>query len=280
MDKLNKFTTTFILRFNMQHGSGYGLAGAGTGIPFFNSAYLMKIPDTTPATPVPAGYKYLKDTNGNTIKDADGNFYITKDIDYGGMQYVSNVDINALGGNSDADIIQKFEEKNQGYTLFKVEGASGSVWLKMKIVKAGDVDISNEIYNNLNNIAAGKKAYDSDSDGVLDSALTGDGSNALALNELRHDGNMFAWGTPDDYFKSLISNLGVDGQEAVRMVDNQAVLIKDIDNKRQSISGVSLDEEMTNMIKFQQSYNACARMITVVDEMLDKIINGMGVVGR
>ena len=47
-----------------------------------------------------------------------------------------------------------------------------------------------------------------------------------------------------------------------------------------SVSGVSLDEEMTDMIKFQHAYNASARMITLQDEMLDKIINGMGTVGR
>ena len=45
------------------------------------------------------------------------------------------------------------------------------------------------------------------------------------------------------------------------------------------MSSVSLDEEMTNMITFQQAYNANARMITVIDETLDKIINGMGRVG-
>ncbi|MFD6442218.1 flagellar basal body rod C-terminal domain-containing protein, partial [Peribacillus sp. NPDC060186] len=47
-----------------------------------------------------------------------------------------------------------------------------------------------------------------------------------------------------------------------------------------SVSSVSLDEEMTDMIKFQQAYNASARMMTMMDEMLDKIINGMGTVGR
>ncbi|TCO76470.1 flagellar hook-associated protein FlgK [Marinisporobacter balticus] len=288
MDKLNKFTTVFAAEFNMQHGSGYGLAGAGTGIPFFNSAYLMKVPETDPPTipptptPVPTGYKYLTDTAGTKIQDKDGNFYITKDLSDGGMEPVSNADITALGGTTDTDIIQKFEEKNKGYTLFKAEGASGSIWLKVKMVKAGDIDISDEIHKDLNNIAAGKKGYDSSNppDGILDSALAGDGSNALALNALRNDEDIFSWGTPDDYFKSLISNLGVDGQEAQRMTDNQLALVTQIDNTRQSISGVSLDEEMTNMIKYQQTYNACARMITVADEMLDKIINGMGVVGR
>jgi len=47
-----------------------------------------------------------------------------------------------------------------------------------------------------------------------------------------------------------------------------------------SVSSVSLDEEMSNMIQFQQAYNASARMVSVMDEMLDKIINGMGVGGR
>jgi flagellar hook-associated protein 1 FlgK len=44
--------------------------------------------------------------------------------------------------------------------------------------------------------------------------------------------------------------------------------------------GVSLDEEMTNMVKYQQSYNACARMMTVMDEMIDRIVNQLGLVGR
>ena len=57
---------------------------------------------------------------------------------------------------------------------------------------------------------------------------------------------------------------------------NTATLLGAVEHRRASISSVSLDEEMTDMIKFQQAYNASARMITVVDETLDKIINGMG----
>ncbi|MCL6577618.1 flagellar basal body rod C-terminal domain-containing protein, partial [Kyrpidia sp.] len=52
------------------------------------------------------------------------------------------------------------------------------------------------------------------------------------------------------------------------------------DGKRQSVSGVSIDEEMANMIRFQQAYGASARMVTAIDQMLDKLINGTGVVGR
>ena len=53
-----------------------------------------------------------------------------------------------------------------------------------------------------------------------------------------------------------------------------------LQNLKESISGVSLDEEMANMIRFQHAYNAAARMMTAVDETLDTIIHRLGIVGR
>ena len=86
-------------------------------------------------------------------------------------------------------------------------------------------------------------------------------------------------GTFQSYYQSLVGDLAVKGQEAIRMEYNSGTLKLQIENNRASMNSVSLDEEMTNMITFQQAYNANARMITVVDETLDKIINGMGRVG-
>jgi flagellar hook-associated protein 1 len=87
-------------------------------------------------------------------------------------------------------------------------------------------------------------------------------------------------GTIQTNYQGWIGKLGVDGQQANRMKNNSDVLCQSVEERRQSVSSVSLDEEMMNMIKFQHAYNAAARQITVVDEMLDKIINGMGIVGR
>ena len=78
----------------------------------------------------------------------------------------------------------------------------------------------------------------------------------------------------------MIGQLGVETQEAERQTTNQKILVDQVDSRRQSVSGVSLDEEMANMIKFQHAYNAAARAVTVFDETLDKVINGMGIVGR
>lgn len=103
---------------------------------------------------------------------------------------------------------------------------------------------------------------------TTDATVTFDGST------VNLDGATF-----QSFYQSMIGKLGVDGQESQRLLTTSETLQLTIENNRASISSVSLDEEMTNMITFQQAYNANARMITVVDEMLDKIINGMGRVG-
>ena len=76
------------------------------------------------------------------------------------------------------------------------------------------------------------------------------------------------------FYQGLIGTLGDKASEANRMVEVAGVLKNSVEQNRLSISSVSLDEEMTDMIKFQHAYNAAARNITLVDEMLDKVING------
>jgi flagellar hook-associated protein 1 len=117
----------------------------------------------------------------------------------------------------------------------------------------------------------------------------GDGSNAQALADIskrqvstfNNAGSVAGMsGTLESFYQGVIGSMAVESQEMARMSKNTEVLTVSVENRRQSVSGVSLDEEMTNMIKFQHAYNAAARQITAIDEMLDKIINGMGVVGR
>lgn len=115
-----------------------------------------------------------------------------------------------------------------------------------------------------------------------DQAFIGNGSNALALADVKDaiisfGGNMT---NVQSFYQGMIGKLGDNASEANRMLGTAATLRDSVEERRMSISSVSLDEEMTNMIKFQHAYNAAARNVTMIDEMLDKIINGMGVVGR
>lgn len=77
------------------------------------------------------------------------------------------------------------------------------------------------------------------------------------------------------FFKNTINKLGVQSQEAQRIVNNQQALLQGLVERRASVSGVSLDEEMVNLVQFQHAYQANAKMISTVDELLDVVINGL-----
>jgi len=81
--------------------------------------------------------------------------------------------------------------------------------------------------------------------------------------------------TLDSYYKDQIDKLGIQAQEATRISTNQETLVGQLENNRQSVSGVSLDEEMANIIKFQHAYAANAKIISTIDQLLDVVINGL-----
>ncbi|MDI9426231.1 MAG: flagellar hook-associated protein FlgK [Spirochaetota bacterium] len=101
----------------------------------------------------------------------------------------------------------------------------------------------------------------------------GDGTNALRLAALRHKAAMVDKNaTFNDFYVSLISRIGSQGEEAADRIKNQETLLKNLANLRESVSGINLDEEMANMIAFQHGYNASARVINTMDRMLETII--------
>jgi flagellar hook-associated protein 1 FlgK len=86
-------------------------------------------------------------------------------------------------------------------------------------------------------------------------------------------------GTTDQLYQSLVARIGTESQAAVRAQSTSQSLVDSIDDRRQSVAGVSLDEEMTNLIRFQRGYQASARTMTTLDEMLDTLVNRTGRVG-
>jgi len=104
--------------------------------------------------------------------------------------------------------------------------------------------------------------------------LPGDNSIAIAITNLQNALTMNGGtGTFDDYFNSLVTDVGSQVEMAGGNLDHQSSMVDHLDNYRESISGVSLDEEMVNLIKFQHAYDAAAKLITTVDELLNTLIN-------
>lgn len=81
--------------------------------------------------------------------------------------------------------------------------------------------------------------------------------------------------TTEAYFKAMMNKLGVENQEATQKLENQSKLLLTLVKSRESVSGVSMDEEMVNLIQSQHCYQANAKMISTVDQLLDVVVNGL-----
>lgn len=167
----------------------------------------------------------------------------------------------------------------------------------LPVVTAATITLNSVIALDVNRIASGTIPLDnttSPSTHVLDSSgnklvTAGDGSIAQGISSLSSGWNalkgLIAAGkfgvglnpvsasSLGDYYGANVAQLGVDVQQANRMKEGEDILVTNITNQRESSIGVSLDEEMTNLVMFQKSYAAAARMVTMMDDMLNTIMN-------
>lgn len=154
-------------------------------------------------------------------------------------------------------------------TGYAIDGSTGVDFFDPNFTDAATVRINNLIQTDPEKIVA--------SDAAAENNL----KIALSLSDLRYktvlEGNSM---TMNDYYTSLVGKLGIQSHEAESFSGNFELMVQQVDNMRQSVQGVSLDEEMANLIKYQHAYDAAARVITTMDQALDTLINGMGIVGR
>ncbi len=174
-------------------------------------------------------------------------------------------------------------------TLIDVQGVNGLHQLGFTIngttdrglpffvgTDAATIKLNPQMINNPNLIATSLRTE-------AGSVVKGNGTLALlfsSLNETKFTAANGSKSTINSMYSAIAGELGVKAQEASRQAENSAILVTQVDTQRQSVSGVSLDEEMSNMIKFQHAYSAAARFMTTFDQLLDKLINSTGVVGR
>ncbi len=202
----------------------------------------------------------LIDSYGYTAIDANGDT-ITK-----GYYSDTLADLNRLA----AEFAKAFNDMHkQGYDLSGNQNDIDFFTTENGPITAGNITVNEVFLKDPSKLAASSGPNEE-----------GNGKWALELANIQSkvqdglDGATF-----NSFYQGMIGKLGTDGEEAYRLNQTSEKLLITLSGNRDSVSSVSLDEEMTNMITFQQAYNANARMITVIDETLDKIINGMGRVG-
>lgn len=180
-----------------------------------------------------------------------------------------------------AEIVNTIHRTGQGLEAITT-GRDFFVDLSGEGITAKTIGVNPEIIADSKKIATGKinnppSLEVGDSKVALDIASLGQGFSQT-VRDTYFGGNNPLNGASSigDYYGAIVAELGVDVQQAERMAEGQSVLVNHMANQRESYSGVSLDEEMANLIKYQKSYSAAARLVTILDSMFEQIL-GMGV---
>jgi len=138
------------------------------------------------------------------------------------------------------------------------------------------IKIDNDLPWQVGNIKLNPAYEDINKMPLSTTGAVGDNTIAELITELRNV-TMFADAnnnyTIDGYYGDFVLDLGKNASEVLANLENQETIVNDADAKRTAISGVSIDEELSNIIKYQYAYGASSKMINVVDEMLELIVN-------
>ncbi|MBQ2601413.1 MAG: flagellar hook-associated protein FlgK [Treponema sp.] len=133
------------------------------------------------------------------------------------------------------------------------------------------IQVNDRIHSDIQSVAA---AFPN----VQGTADAGDARAAVEIAAIRNTSVMIGRSrTFDDYFADSVTNVGLKGEQAQNMLASQNAIMNDLTALRDSISGVNVDEELADIIKFQHGYNAAAKFITVQDELLETLINRLGI---
>lgn len=301
---LDALTKEFIWSVNQQHSQGAGLEGfssvtgtyavtnPGSAITSSGLSYQDKVDDTNKTFKI-----WLFDTNGDP-HDADsgtaglqGNpITITVTPGMTINELVTAID-NETGVQAVLDSQNKLnisintgEVATLGSLAFSDDNSNVLAALGINTFftgsSAGNMEVNNVIGLNKNNIAAAQVG----SDGAI---VSGNNANALAVTDLQNASlNISQWtcdringntegsatSTIEDYYHSMVGSIGIASASVSRDKTFSETMVNEISNIRDSISGVSLDEELTNLIKYQHAYAAATKLISTSDEMLNTLL--------
>jgi flagellar hook-associated protein 1 FlgK len=150
---------------------------------------------------------------------------------------------------------------------FDKSGAAGGLFFAgATITSASQLAVNPALVANPSLIAASGSA----------AGAPGDSSNMLALFGIRSatapTGSTLA-STFDDFYGGMVSSMGLAAQTANRDVNTADTVVNTLEDRRSQVSGVSLDEEMTNLVKFQHAYSAAGRAMSTLNDMLDTLVH-------
>ncbi len=259
LNNLDNLAATIVNSVNTQHNSGYDLNG-NVGGNFFSPAGVDSIVaagGNTYAGTVTAGGAYTGTANKTyevQIMSSGALGTATYEVSSDGGQTWGSTQTMPASGNITL---------GNGITLKFTAGTfnTGDVFNVNATYAASDMQVTPGVVADVTKIAAS-------------ATVNQDGDNAGSIAAIQNDSSLMGGGmTIDNYYESLESKIGQDVSNAQNNNDQQTAILNQIENQRQSVSGVSLDEEMMNLIKYETAYNAAGRLTEIANTMMGTLIN-------
>jgi flagellar hook-associated protein 1 FlgK len=262
--KLDDLAVALVNKVNEVHLTGYTLNGY-TGLEFFDSQ-VTGASDIALAPAIVNDVKNIAAATGGESLPAAANTITAGNHNFGNLPAQLYRDPTMATPVPARNIVQGTVTVSNGSVLlvenvdFHIDYVNGTIQMLHAGYDADNLTINFEFRTN---------AF----------AGPGDNTNAIAIAKLREalTMNPDVLGNPTstfaEYYSSLIGRLGLNRNAAQSNLDTREFLIRQYEEQQDAIAGVSLDEEMANMVKFQHTYQASARLISVTDEMLDVLMN-------
>ena len=265
-DLLLKDLSTLIDVTTFENDAGQITVLVGDGKPLVQSPYAWELGTQTNASG-------LQDV---VWRDRDGSpTNITPAIDGGQLKgwidvrdgYAADY-LNELDMLAEAIVteVNTLHQSGFGLSIDPVSGlpVTGQEFFAASGVTAASMSVHSDILTDVNRIAAATTA----------TTVPGDNRNAVAIAALQSKGTMTGGkATFDDFYGGLVGRVANDVRHASANHNYEEAMVTQLENYRESVAGVSLDEEMINLVKYQHAYEAAARVINTVDEMLDTVLN-------
>jgi len=281
--QLDELAKALVTKVNDVHQRGFNIRGF-TGFNFFDPTGLdAKSIKVSPSISTDVGN--IAASRGGSFEPctapAPRNFGVlipTGTHDYGTSGALALSKTLGVVWNASLPSNQKATNIAFGSVTVKIEGGSQH---GMNLIEGFDfhIDYNAGTIQMLNNIYDGEDIVVDFKYSTGTSPGIGNNENAILLGQLRRELTMneSALGNPsstfDQYYSSMIAELGLDRTKTLADIRTREYLIEEYDTQQDSIAGVSLDEEMADLIKYQYTYQAAARIFTTVQAMLDVLLN-------
>ena len=262
---LDRLSTLLDVHYTLREDGTIDVDAAGRSLVRSNSAFAV-YGDPNIANNNYVDIKFVVDDAPLTIGDGELRGLIDQ----------RNTELPALIEDLNTLVSQIIADVNAAHAGgYGLDGVTGRAFFAG--TDASDIAVDAIILGDLDTLAAATN-FD-----VIDGTPPGDGSNAAAISDLQYALALSgATVTYDEFYGAYVGSIGAavqqservaDAQGLLLLADAQGLLLQQLEAVRQSESGVNLDEEMVQLMRYQRAYEAAARVISVVDEMLDTLIN-------